>query len=155
MLLCFSCGFAFAQANWPIDVLVPELVSVRTPADALAVDLLAQGFPPLEFPARYKGGTLPVQLYSSSEGAWTVSLQISDIVSDSGLLLVPAQQIHYRVNGGVWLQGNGFPQVIHAQNGPTGGWLELSVDLELELTGAEHAGEYLLSATLTAETEAF
>ncbi len=155
MLLWFSCGFAFAQANWPVEVLVPELVSVRAPADAIAFDLRAQGFPPLKFPARYQGGILPVQLYSSSEGAWSVSLQISDIVSEAGLLLVPAHQIHYRVNGGAWLQGNGFPQVIHAQNGPTGGWLELTVELELELTGTEHAGEYMLSATLTAETEAF
>lgn len=155
MVFWLTCGYAFAQATWPIQVLVPELVSVRTPTDAIAFDLMAQGYPPLDFPARYQGGTLPVQLYSSAEGAWTVSLQIRDIVSESGLLLVPAQQIHYRVNGGVWLQGNGFPQVIHAQNGPTGGWLEITVELELELTGAEHAGEYLLSATLTAETEAF
>lgn len=155
MLLWLSCGWAFAQANWPIEVLVPELVSVRTPSDAIAFDLRAQGYPPLEFPARYQGGTLPVQLYSSTEGAWTVSLQINDIISESGLVLVPAHQVHYRVNGGVWLQGNGFPQVIHAQTGPTGGWLELTVDLELELTGAEHAGAYLLSATLTAETEEF
>ncbi len=155
ILLLFGLGFALAQATWPVEVLVPGLISVRAPAAGISFDLQAQGYPPLEFPARYPGGTMPVQLFSNTDGAWSASLQISDIVSEEGLLLVPANQIHYRVNGGAWLQGNGFPQLIHAQNGPTGGWLELRIDIELELFGSEQAGEYLLSATITAETEAF
>lgn len=154
-LLLLSWGFAAAQATWPVEVLVPGLISVRAPSDALSFDLSAHGYPPLEFPVRYPGGTMPIQLFANTDGAWRVSLEISDIVSEQGLLLVPASQVHYRVNGGAWLQGNGFPQVIHTQNGPTVGWLEIIVELELELTGAEPAGEYVLSATVTAETEAF
>lgn len=146
---------AAAQATWPVQLLIPELISIRAPTDAINFDLSGQGYPPLEFPVTYPGGTLPVQLHSSSQQIWTVSLEVSDIVSDNGMLLVPASQITYRVNGGGWLRANGFPQVIHSQNGPMMDWLEISIDFALELTGSERAGAYQVTATLTAQTEEF
>lgn len=154
-LLFFGAPAVLAQATWPVDVLVPGVISVRAPADALAFDLSGTSYPPLEFPAVYPGGTLPLQLFSSSDDAWSVSLQISDIIDAEGLLLVPADQIMYRINGGTWLRANGLPQIIHTQTGPTFGWLEIRVELALELTGNEQAGNYGITTTVTAQTESF
>lgn len=154
LLLLIGTGVV-AQATWPVEVLVPELISVRAPADAVAFDIHAHGYPPLEFPARYPGGSLPVQVFVTEQGTWNLNLAISDLVSEDGSVLIPAAQVYYRVNGSVWFQANGFPQTIHIQNGPTGGWLELTVELELELTGAEPAGAYVFATTLSAETENF
>ncbi len=148
-------GSVLAQATWPVHVLIPELITVRAPSDTLSFDLETQNYPPLEFPATFSGGTLPVQVHSSSEQSWTLSLDVSDIIDDAGVLLVPASQVMYRVNEGGWLRANGFPQVVHAQNGPTLGWMEFSLEFMLELTGTERAGSYEVTATITAQTEAF
>lgn len=152
--LLLAGPLAGAQATWPVRMLIPEVLSIRAPDDAIAFDF-SQDYPPLEFPARYPGGTMPLQLHATTEGIWTVSLEVSDIVDTGGLQLVPASQVLYRVNGGSWLRADGFPQVIHSQAGPTLGWLELTVEFALELTGAERAGEYRLETTFTAQSETF
>src|SRR5690625_6995576 len=93
-LLLFSWGFAAGQATGPVEVLVPGLISVRAPADALSLDLSAHGYPPLEFPVRCPGGTMPIQLFANTDGAWQVSLEICDIVCELGLLLVSDSQVY-------------------------------------------------------------
>ncbi len=154
-VLALFAGTVLAQATWPVQVLIPELITVRAPSDALSFDLLTQNYPPLEFPATFSGGILPVQVHSSSQQSWTLSLEVSDIIDETGVLLVPASQVMYRVNEGGWLRADGFPQVIHAQNGPTLGWMEFSIEFQLELTGTERAGTYQVTASITAQTEAF
>jgi len=152
--LFFGSGTALAQASWPVSVLVPEVLSLRMPDNAIAFDV-ADAYPPPEFPHTYPGGTLPLQFHASTEGSWTISLEIGDLTDADGALLVPAEQVHYRVNGGTRLSGSGFPEIIHSGTGPTNGWFEITVEFELELTGAERAGAYTLDLTVTAETEEF
>lgn len=149
-----SGGTAAAEATWRSEVLIPEVLSIRAPEDAIRFDF-SDDYPPLEFPVRYPGGTMPLQLQSSLEGSWTVSLEISDITDDSGTRIIPARQVLYRLDGGDWLTADGFAQTIHSQTGPTFGWLELRIEFAVELTGSEQAGEYQLGMTFTAQSEAF
>jgi len=153
-ILFLCAGTAVGQATWPVEVLIPEALSVRAPEDAIQFDF-SESYPPLEFLARYSRVTLPLQLHSSLEGVWTVSLEISDITDDSGTRLIPASQVYYRVNGGNWLQADGFAAVIHTQSGPTFGWFELSIEFAVELNGTEQAGDYRLETIFTAQSETF
>lgn len=153
-LVFVGAGTALGQATWPVEVLIPEVLSIRAPEDAIQFDF-SEGYPPPEFPARYSGGTMPLQLHSSLEGVWTVSLEISDITDDSGTRIIPASQVHYRVDGGSWLQADGFAAVIHTHSGPTFGWFELSIEFAVEFTGTEQAGEYHLETIFTAQSETF
>lgn len=147
-----NTGTAAAEATWRSEVLIPEVLSIRAPEDAIRFDF-SDDYPPLEFPVRYPGGTMPLQLQSSLEGSWSVSLEISNMADDSGTRIIPADQVYYRVNGGSWLQANAFPEIIHTASGPTFGWLELRIEFAVELTGNEQAGEYQLEMIFTAQSE--
>ena len=149
---------ARAQATWLIESLIPEVLSVRVPSTTISFAIGGADYPPSEFPARYPateptGGALPVQVFSNADGVWSLLLQVPDLMGAAGEASVPANQLLYRVNGGVWLRADGAPQVIYTHAGPTVGWLELSVEFALELTGSEPAGSYLINAQLSALRE--
>lgn len=159
-LLMALVGVANAQATWPVQTLIPEVLAIRTPSTNIAFDLSEANYPPDSFPATYEatapeGGVMPVQIFSNAEGFWSIELQISDVVDESGVLLIPAGQILYRVNGGVWLRADGTPQTIHTGSGETNGWQEITLEFKLELTGAERAGDYSISAVISGQRQTF
>jgi hypothetical protein len=142
-----------AQATWIVQTLIPETVALRTPTTQIAFELT--DYPPKSFPTTYpasnlEGGVLPVQVFSNAPGVWSLVLQIPDLQDQSGQLLLPARQVLYRVNGGLWLRADGTPQIIYTQTGPTGDWLEIRLEFALELLGSERAGSYVVQALVTA-----
>jgi hypothetical protein len=142
-----------AQATWIVQTLIPETVALRTPTTQIAFEL--KDYPPKSFPTTYpasnlEGGVLPVQVFSNAPGVWSLVLQIPDLQDQSGQLLLPARQVLYRVNGGLWLRADGTPQIIYTQTGPTGDWLEIRLEFALELLGSERAGSYVVQALVTA-----
>ncbi|KGQ21911.2 hypothetical protein [Thermus filiformis] len=148
-------ALALAQGSWILQTLIPETIAIRTPTVQIGFDL--KDYPPKAFPALYpatepQGGMLPVQVYSNAPGTWSLLLQIPDLTDQKGLL-IPARQILYRVNGGLWLRADGTPQIIYTQTGPTPGWLELRLEFALELLGTERAGTYSVQALVTALRE--
>ncbi|MCS7217556.1 MAG: hypothetical protein NZ846_01035 [Thermus sp.] len=144
---------ALAQATWIVQTLIPETIALRTPTTEIAFDL--KDYPPKSFPAIYpasnlEGGVLPVQVFSNAPGVWSLLLQIPDLKDPGGALLLPARQVLYRVNGGLWLRADGTPQIVYTQAGPTAGWLEIRLEFALELLGNERAGSYVVQALVTA-----
>ena len=142
-----------AQATWIVQTLIPETVALRTPTTQIAFEL--KDYPPKSFPTTYpasnlEGGVLPVQVFSNAPGVWSLVLQIPDLQDQSGQLLLPARQVLYRVNGGLWLRADGTPQIIYTQTGPTEDWLEIRLEFALELLGSERAGSYVVQALVTA-----
>lgn len=151
--LLLLAGTAAAQATWIVQTLIPETVALRTPTTQIAFDL--KDYPPKAFPATYpasnlEGGILPVQVFSNAPGTWSLLLQIPDLKDENGTLLLPARQVLYRVNGGLWLRADGTPQIVYTQTGPTGDWLEIRIEFALELLGNEKAGNYVVQALVTA-----
>ncbi|WP_018111211.1 hypothetical protein [Thermus igniterrae] len=151
--LLLLAGMATAQATWIVQTLIPETVALRTPTTQIAFDL--KDYPPKAFPATYpasnlEGGMLPVQVFSNAPGTWSLLLQIPDLRDTNGVLLLPARQVLYRVNGGLWLRADGTPQIVYTQTGPTGDWLEIRLEFALELLGSEKAGNYVVQALVTA-----
>lgn len=148
-------GSAVAQSNWEVDVLVPDAISLRVPTTEIGFNLSLDNYPPEIFPARYAAtqpaeGRLPVQVFANLDETWIVLLEIPDLRADNGAVLIPANQIRYRVNQGLWTRGDGTPQVIYTQVGRTRGWLELNLEFELELLGTEPAARYTVNALVTA-----
>lgn len=147
-----------AQASWIVESLIPDVLSIRVPSNTIGFDLTAENYPPVQFPALYPattldGSYLPVQVFSNAGGVWSLLLEVPDLVSESGDRTLSANQVMYRVNGGVWLRADGTPQVIYTQAGPTSGWLEVRVELALEITGNESAGAYVINAYVSAYQE--
>lgn len=149
---------ALGQATWLVESLIPETLSIRVPSTTITFGVDDAAYPPESFPATYsatepEGGTLPVQVFSNADGVWNLMLEVPDLLSDVGAGALPASQVLYRVNGGVWVRADGGPQVIYSHVGPTIGWLELTIDFALELTGAETAGTYVVNAVVSAIRE--
>ncbi|HET8985685.1 MAG TPA: hypothetical protein VFN03_07990 [Trueperaceae bacterium] len=149
---------AAAQATWLVESLIPEVISIRVPTTTISFELDQATYPPAQFPARYpatqpSGGVLPVQVFSNADGLWSLMLEVPDLLSDTGTTLVPASQVLYRVNGGIWLHADGNPQIVFSQEGATVGWLEIRIEFALELTGSEKAGTYLINAMVSASRE--
>lgn len=158
VLALFALQPAFGQATWLVESLIPEVLSIRVPTTTIVFGVDATNYPPEVFPARYaatepSGGTLPLQVFSNAEGVWSLMLEVSDLLGAEGTESLPASQVLFRVNDGVWLRADGNPQVIYTHAGPTIGWLELRVDLALELTGAETAESYAVNAVVSAIRE--
>lgn len=157
-LVLLTVQSAAAQATWLVESLIPEVISIRVPTTAIAFELDRATYPPATFPARYpatqpSGGVLPVQVFSNADGLWNLMLEVPDLLSDAGADLVPAGQVLYRVNGGLWLRADGNSQIIYSQTGATVGWLEIRIEFALELNGSEKAGNYLINAVVSASRE--
>ena len=158
VVLALTASTASAQATWLVESLIPDVISIRVPTTTIAFELDRSTYPPEEFPARYAatqptGGMLPVQVFSNADGLWSLMLEVPDLVTDTGVTLVPASQVLYRVNGGLWLHADGNPQIIYSQSGATVGWLEIRIEFALEVTGSEKAGNYLVNAIVSATRE--
>lgn len=151
----FGVGqMSLAQATWVVQTLIPDVIAIRTPGTQIGF-ALGNNYPPLSFPAQFpatqpEGGVLPVQVFSNASGVWSLLLQVPDLRDEKGEMLLPARQILYRVNGGLWLRADGTPQILYTQSGTTNGWLELRVEFALELLGTERAGSYVVQALVTA-----
>jgi len=157
-LLLLGPQVALGQATWLVESLIPETLSIRVPSTTITFGVEGADYPPEAFPAIYSatepsGGTLPVQVFSNAEGVWNLMLEVPDLLSVEGAGGLPASQVLYRVNGGIWVRADGGPQVIYTHVGPTIGWLELTVDFALELTGSETAGTYVVNAVVSAIRE--
>lgn len=147
--------WALAQATWQVDALVPDVISVRVPSTHIAFGVSVDDYPPLAFPARYPatappGGVLPVQVFSNAQGPWSLALQVPDLSGEAGQGTITADQVLYRVDGGLWQRASTVPQLIYASSGPTGAWREISIEFALELTGREPPGTFAVNAVLTA-----
>ncbi len=157
-LVLMAVAAGTAQATWTVESLIPDVLSIRVPSNTIGFELTTENYPPDQFPARYPattlgGSYLPVQVFSNADGVWSLLLEVPDLVSESGDRVLSASQVMYRVNGGVWLRADGTPQVIYTQSGPTAGWLEVRVELALEITGTEAAGAYVINAYVSAYQE--
>lgn len=149
---------AASQATWQVETLIPDLVSVRVPSTRIAFALPAGAYPPAEFPAEYpatepEGGVLQLEVFANVEGVWSLTLEVPPLEAAGGGAWLPAEQVLYRVNDGLWLRAGGVPQVIVSQPGPTNGWQGITLEFRLELTGVELAGAYSLNAVIAATVD--
>lgn len=146
---------AAGQVSWPVTAVVPESLFVRTPERTLTFDL-SENYPPAAFPASYEleDGRIPVQVQSSLASEWLLELTIEDVRSEDGQVILPADQIEYRVSGlgSEWKAATGTPGVIYVGAGPTDGWLDLWIDLRIVLQGPERSGPYVTYLVLDAVT---
>lgn len=154
-LALMSAPGVLAQAEWQVDVLIPDTISVRAATQEIAFGLTHAVYPPASFPATYsatlpEGGVLDVEVFASAEGSWSLLLEIPDLVDDAGRGVIPADQVRYRVDDGLWMRGSPLPQVIHSEIGPTDGWRRLRIAFELELLGTEPPGRFAVTTLLTA-----
>jgi hypothetical protein len=147
-------SFALAQSTWTVQTLIPDAIAIRVPSTQIYFGF-EKNFPPEKFPARYtptlpKGGILNVEVFSNVPGVWNLLLEIPDIRNKSGVVVVPAKQLFYRVNDGAWLHADGTPQILFSQAGATAGWQAIKIEFALELIGNEPAGEFVVPAIISA-----
>lgn len=153
--LLVATATGLGQSEWQVDVLIPDTISVRMPTQEIAFGLTHADYPPASFPARYRatlpeGGIVPLEVFSSAERGWSLLLEIPDLISTAERGLIPADQVLFRVNDGVWVRGSPLPQVIFTSVGPTDDWLALTIDFQLELIGNEPPGSFAVTTRLTA-----
>lgn len=143
-------GPAPAQTDALLRPLIPDLIVLRRPAvTEVTFDLGPANYPPAQFPARYFAPAQAFGVFSSSARPWTVQLEVRSQPDVQGRTL-PLPGLNFRVNGGPWVQVTPGPQVVLSGSGPSAGWLPLSVEFALDLTGAEAGGGYLFDMTFTA-----
>ena len=150
-----AVGVAFADGTWEVETLVPELISIRVPTTSIAFGFDAATYPPEAFPARYpalepQGGVLPVEVFSNAVGAWSLLLAIPDLVDGVTGARIPAVQVLFRVDDGLWTRASAAPQIAYTSVGPTDGWRALRVAFALELQGSERNGAYRVDAVVSA-----
>ena len=157
VLLAFLVATAagLGQSEWQVDVLIPDTISVRMPTQEVAFGITHADYPPASFPARYtatlpEGGIVHLEVFSSASGGWSLLLEIPDLTATAGPGLIPAHQVLYRVNDGLWARGSPLPQVIFTSLGPTADWLALTIEFELELVGNELPGSFAVTTRLSA-----
>ncbi|MCP2015233.1 hypothetical protein L1280_002394 [Deinococcus sp. HSC-46F16] len=139
-----------AQTDALLRPLIPDLIVLRRPAvTEVAFDLGPTNYPPAQFPARYLAPAQAFGVFSSSARPWTVQLEVRAQPGVEGRTL-PLPGLHFRVNGGPWVQVTPGPQVVLSGTGPSAGWLPLNIEFALDLTGAEAGGGYLFDMTFTA-----
>ena len=138
-----------SQTDATVRPLIPDVISLRRPTAAVTFDINAGNYPPQTFPARYTASPQAFSVFSNSTRPWTVQMEVHSQPDAAGRTL-PGKQMHYRVNGGPWLDVTGTPQVVLSRAGPSGDWLPLSIEFALDLTGAEAGGSYLFDVAFTA-----
>jgi len=149
---------AVAQSEWKVDVLIPDTISVRTPSQEIAFGLTHADYPPPAFPARYaatlpEAGVLALEVFATAAGGWSLWLEIPDLVDADGRGVIWAEQVLYRVDGGVWTRASPLPQRVHASFGPTADWVRLNLEFQLELRGTERPGSFSVTTRFTAMTD--
>ena len=137
------------QTDATVRPLIPDVISLRRPNTAVTFDINAGNYPPEKFPARYLAVPQAFSVFSNSNRPWTVQMEVHSQPDTQGRAL-PSKQMHYRINGGPWLDVTGAPQVVLSSIGPSGDWLPLSIEFALDLTGAEFGGSYLFDVAFTA-----
>jgi hypothetical protein len=150
-----AAGVAFADATWEVETLVPELISIRVPSTTIAFGFDAASYPPEAFPATYpavvpEDGVLPVEVFSNADGTWSLLLAIPDLVDGVSGARIPAEQVLFRVDDGLWQRASAAPQIAYTGVGPTSGWRALRVAFVLELRGSERNGAYRVDAVVSA-----
>lgn len=155
LVLSLLGGIAFADGTWEVEVLVPELISIRVPTTAIAFGFDAASYPPEAFPARYpavvpEGGVLEVEVFSNAVGTWSLLLAVPDLVDGVTGARIPATQVLFRVDDGLWTRASAAPQIAYTGVGPTDGWRLLRVAFALELQGGEGHGAYRVDAVVSA-----
>lgn len=153
-----ATGAALADATWEVETLVPDLISIRVPSTTIAFGFEAASYPPDAFPARYlavlpEGGVLPVEVFSNAAGTWSLLLAIPDLVDGVTGARIPASQVLYRVDDGMWTRASATPQIAFTGIGPTDGWRELRITFAIELQGGERSGAYRVDALVSAVHE--
>ncbi|MEJ2667127.1 MAG: hypothetical protein P8Z81_08525 [Deinococcales bacterium] len=153
-LALLAASLVWAQSSWHVDVLVPDVVTVRVPTTHIAFAISIDDYPPAAFPARYaattpEGGVLPVQVFSNAQGPWSLLLQVPDLAGEQGQGGISPDHVLYRVDGGLWQRASAVPQVIFVGSGPTADWRQIDVEFAIELTGTETAGRFAVDAYLT------
>lgn len=155
LLAVMSVGTAQAQSDWQVDVLIPDVISIRTARPQVTFGITLEEYPPESFPAIYPavdppGGILRAEVFANTAGSWSVLLEIPDLLDELGRALLPADRVMFRVNGGPWVRGSPVAQVIYTSSGPTNGWQPLDIQFQLQLDGSERPGSYSVSTLLTA-----
>ncbi|MBB6015415.1 hypothetical protein [Deinococcus radiopugnans] len=138
-----------SQTDATVRPLIPDVISLRRPNTAVIFDINAGNYPPTTFPARYLAPVQAFGVFSNAAKPWTVQMEVHSQPDTQGRAL-PSKQMHYRVNGGPWLDVTGTPQMVFSNVGPSGGWLPLNIEFALDLTGAEAGGSYLFDVAFTA-----
>lgn len=155
LVAVLAAGVASADATWEVETLVPELISIRVPSTTIAFGFDPASYPPDAFPARYpalepEGGVLPVEVFANAEGTWSLLLAIPDLVDEVTGARIPAEQVLFSVDDGLWTRASAAPQIVYAGVGPTDGWRALRVAFALELRGGERNGAYRVDAIVSA-----
>ncbi|TSA87494.1 hypothetical protein FNU79_03155 [Deinococcus detaillensis] len=117
--------------------LIPEVISLRSPADGqIDFAITPQNYPPATFPARYLAPLKSFAVLSSSPKPWTVQMEIVANADTRGR--VPdLKNVSYRINGGGWLPVVATPQVVLSGTSPTLGWQPITLEFVLDLQGGE------------------
>jgi hypothetical protein len=149
LLAVLWAPWAYAQATWYVQTVIPEVISVRTPTTTIGFELNLQNYPPPAFPARYEatapeGGVLPVQVFVNQPGVWSLLLEIPDLLDENGDRMIPAEQILFRVNDGPWIRGSRSPQEFYTDVGATEGWKEIRLEFALRALVTLAATSYIM-----------
>ncbi|EYB69201.1 hypothetical protein DEIPH_ctg011orf0193 [Deinococcus phoenicis] len=137
------------ETDATIRPLIPDVISLRRANVSVTFDINAGNYPPAQFPTRYLSSPQTFSVFSNTSKPWTVQMEIRSQPDVQGRTL-PSRQLHYRINGGPWLDVTGAPQVVLSNVGPSGGWLPLKIEFALDLTGAEAGGGYVFDVAFTA-----
>lgn len=138
------------QPAMVMQVLIPDLLAIRTSGDPISFDISSQNFPPATYPATYYSQAKTLEVNASITRSWLLQIQLNDILNPTGAAVVPVSSLQYRVNGGPWVQATAAPQTIVQQVGPTQGWQPVKLEFALVLDGGTPAGGYGANVTFTA-----
>lgn len=129
-----------ACAQVPVGVELPEGSVITLSEDKVSFEL--ESFPPPEFPAYYTlSDPLVLRLYSNVSGSWTLEGDLGEGLVTAGGLTIPAAQLEYRLDGGLWFAL--APRVVLLSGqGVSEGFESHSLELRLKLVGNERPGLY-------------
>lgn len=132
-----SAQTAPSKPDTVIRGLIPEVISLRSPADGqIDFAITPRNYPPTTFPARYLAPPRSFAVLSSSSKPWTVQMETLPNLGPQGR--VPdLRSLSYRINGGGWLPVAATPQVIMSGTSPTLGWQPITLEFALDLQGGE------------------
>jgi len=153
LALSFALLASPAAAQFPVDQqlrpLIPNLIALHSPPANVDFQINSKNYPPAAFPARYLSTVQAFKVFSNAATPWTVQMEVRLRPGKGGSVL-PLKQLHFRVNGGPWLDVTGTPQVVMSAIGPTQGWAALNLEFALDLLGNEAVGDAGFDLSFTA-----